>query len=166
MDMPTNHEQGLKSPDRISNRDTSQTLSSGPIDRPFWRRVADKNTSRRTILQQLLGLLFGEVITPRAERSDWDAAADAEKLNSTNGNSRSVQDMGLRPILASFPKLIGRFIVARHQHGGLVDGPKHVNANPDIPPDFAKIPGPDPHVHRSGPFDQTPGRYPGAGHVG
>src|SRR5438128_2710623 len=107
MDMPTNHEQGLQSLHRISNRDATQALLSRPIDRPFRRRVADKNASCRAVLQQLLSLLLGEVITPRAERSDRDAAADAEKLNSTNGNSRSVQDMSLRPTLTSFYKLLG-----------------------------------------------------------
>ena len=143
MDMPADREQGLQSLHRISNSDTSQTLSSGPIDCPSRRRVADKNASRRAVLQQLLGLFLGEVITPRAERCDRDAAANTKKLNSAYGDSRSVQDMSLRTILASFPKLLCRFVVAGHQNRGFVDGPKHVDANPDIPPDFAKIPGAD-----------------------
>src|SRR5205807_4165147 len=121
----------LQSLHRISNRHTSQALTAGPIDRPFRRRMADQHAFRWAVLQQLLGLLFGEVITPGAERGNRDAAADTEKLDSTNRNSRSVQDMSLWPILASLHKFLGGFIVAGHQHRRLVNRPKHVDANAD-----------------------------------
>jgi hypothetical protein len=119
--------------------------------------MANQNASSRTVLQQLLSLLFREVITPGAERGHRDTTANPEELNSRDGDARTVEDMRLRPIPAGPQQLLGRFIIAGYQNHGLVDGSKHLDANPDIPTHFAKIAGADQRVNTTSSSHQTPG---------
>ena len=77
--------------------------------------MGNEHALRRTIGQQMCGLLFAKVVAPRTKRGDRNGAAQSEERDSVNLHAVSVKHAGRRPLPTGFREFLDRFAVPWHE---------------------------------------------------
>lgn len=94
---------------------------------PLWGRMCNQHCLLGTTRQHLFRLCFRDVIAPRPEGCNWNAASDSKKRYSVDRALLAVQHPSCSPSVAGSTQFIGTLAVSRDEYRGYVNSGQHRN---------------------------------------